>query len=176
MKFLKFFSLFLLACVVLYLAVGIFLPKSATLERKAEIHAPAGLVLDSIIELYNDHIWPIWEHGDTSIVFTPLENANGYRWEGQKVAYGECEYFIEANNILRDVVRFRGQEIAQTVWTLEGSFPVQLHLRFTIHAGNNIGTRWTNLFIERMAGLEIDNILERLRNKVEPEGIVNHNP
>jgi hypothetical protein len=176
MKFLKVFSLVLLALVVLYLVVGIFLPKSASLERNVEIHAPAGLVRDSIIELYKDHLWPIWEHGDTSIVFTPLETANGYRWEGHKVAYGECEYVIEADNVIRDVVRFRGQEVAQTIWTIEGSFPVLLHLQFTIRAGNNIGTRWTNLFIERMAGLEIDNILMRLRKKVEPEGIMNPTP
>jgi hypothetical protein len=171
MKFLKIFTFILLACIVLYLLVGLFLPNSASLERELEIYAPSELVLDRIIALYDDHVWPIWGRDDTSIVFTPLTNANGYRWEGSQVAYGECEYTVAPDNTVRDVIRFRGQDIARTVWTLDGSFPVKLHLDFTIDAGKNISTRWTNLFIERLAGFEIDRILNQIRDDFESEGL-----
>lgn len=176
MKFFKILGIILAALVFLFIVIGLFLPKTATLERSVIIDASAGAVTENIIDLYESHLWPLWEHGDTSIVYAPLPDGNGYRWEGTKVAYGECEYSVLPGGIIRDVIRFRGREIASSEWTLEGSAPVKLYLQFTVNSNGNIGTRWTNLFLESLSGPQIDAILKELKASLEDKGLQEDTP
>ena len=176
MKFLKVFTIVLVALVILFIVIGIFLPKSATLERQVSIRASAEEVRDAVIDLYENHFWPIWNRDDTSMVFTPLEDGNGYRWEGDKVAQGQCEYTVGLDNTIRDEIRFQGKEVANTTWRLEGSSPTELHLTFTVNAGGNLGTRWTNLFIESLSGARIESILEEMQQELGGGGLKNGRP
>ena len=167
MKFLKVLSLILLGCIVLFFLVGIFLPKSATLEKNYEIAAPAYSIQDEIIQLYENHLWPIWSTEDTSIVFTPLESGAGYSWEGPNVATGECIYTLAVDFTVHDYISFNGRDVAETVWQFEGNDPVVLNFSITIDAGKNISTRWTNLFLNRMIGDEIDAMVKEIKETVE---------
>jgi hypothetical protein len=176
MKFFKILGIVLIVLVFLFIVVGLFLPKTATLERRVTIDASAQALSDEILGLYEAHLWPFWDHKDTSIVFTPLPSGKGYRWEGDKVAYGECEYNISANNEIRDNIRFRGRDLARTSWTLEGSAPVRLHLVFTVNSNGNLGTRWTNLFLESLSGPQIVAILQELKETLEYEGLREASP
>lgn len=176
MKFFKILGIILASLVFLFIVVGLFLPKTATLERNMTIDASAGAVSDNIVDLYESHLWPLWEHGDTSIVYAPLSEGDGYRWEGAKVAYGECEYSVLPGNMIRDVIRFRGRDIAGSVWTLEGSAPVKLQFRFAVNSNGNIGTRWTNLFLESLSGPQIDAMLKDLKASLEDKGLQEDTP
>ncbi|MCK4812447.1 MAG: hypothetical protein KAT14_00765 [Candidatus Marinimicrobia bacterium] len=171
MKFFKVLSIILIVCVVIFIAVGIFLPKTSTLERNYVLNAPPLLIQNEILELYNNHLWPIWNTEDTSIVFTPLENGGGYRWEGKQVAYGECRYSLGVDFTIYDYISFRGEEMAETVWRLEGADPVKLHFELTIFAGQSLGARWTNLFIDRMIGIEIDRMIADIKDDLESDGL-----
>ena len=167
MKFFKILSLILLGCIVLFFLVGIFLPKSATLEKHYEINAPAYAIQDEIIQLYEDHLWPIWSAEDSSIVFLPLESGAGYSWEGPTAGIGECSYSLSLDYSVRDHISFNGHEIAETIWKLKGTDPVNLNFSITINADKNISTRWTNLFLDRMIGNEIDSIVKQIKENVE---------
>ncbi|MDZ7820859.1 MAG: hypothetical protein U5N26_03030 [Candidatus Marinimicrobia bacterium] len=176
MKFLKVFSIILVVLVVLFILIGIFLPKTASLKRDITIQASSRAVTDKIVALYEDHFWPIWERDDTTMVFYPLESGNGYRWEGNKVAQGECEYTVDLDNTIRDNIRFQGRDVAGTTWRLEGSSPTELHVTFTVKAGGNLGTRWTNLFIEPLSGTAIDQILDGMKEELESDGLKKGTP
>ncbi len=167
MKFLKVLSLVLLGCIVLFFIVGIFLPKTATLEKNYEIAAPAEAIQDKIIQLYENHLWPIWDSEDTSIVFLPLENGTGYSWEGPTVGIGECIYTFAVNFTIHDYISFNGQELAETIWRIDGTDPVVLNFSIMINAGKNISTRWTNLFMNHMIGDEIDKLIKEIQTTVE---------
>ncbi|MDZ7796148.1 MAG: hypothetical protein U5N56_03480 [Candidatus Marinimicrobia bacterium] len=169
MKFLKVLGIVLIAALALFIVIGIFLPKTAHLEKEISIQAPSQAVKDKIVELYEDRFWPIWGKDDTTMVFTPLKNANGYRWEGEKVSRGQCEYTLGQGNTVRDKIRFQGKDIAETTWRLDGSSPTELHLRFTVNAGGNLGARWTNLFIETLSGPQIDAILKDMKADLESD-------
>ncbi|MEA3392912.1 MAG: hypothetical protein U9Q91_08030 [Candidatus Marinimicrobia bacterium] len=167
MKFFKVLSLVLLGCIVLFFLVGVFLPKSATLEKNYEIAASAIIVQDEIIDLYENHLWPIWDSEDTTTVFTPLESGAGYTWEGQNTGSGECVYMLAVDYTIHDFISFNGHDVAETVWSFEGSDPVVLNFSITVSSGKNISTRWTNLFLNRLIGGEIDYMVGEIKEKVE---------
>ncbi|MFA5436249.1 MAG: hypothetical protein WC372_09470 [Candidatus Neomarinimicrobiota bacterium] len=176
MKFFKILGLVLASLLFLFIVVGLFLPKTAVLERRLELDATAYAASEAVLDLYEQHLWPIWDHGDSAIVFTPLPGARGYSWQGPKVAYGECEFHVAADNSIRDQIRFRGKDVAQSLWILDGSVPVKLHLVFTVTANGNLGTRWTNLFIEGLSGPSIDRVLAELKSSLETEGLREDTP
>lgn len=170
MKFFKVLSLVLLGCIILFFLVGVFLPKSATLEKKYEIAAPAYAIQDEIIKLYENHLWPIWNTKDTSTVFTPLENGAGYTWNGPNVGSGECAYTLGVDFTIHDYISFNGREVAETIWRFDGANPVVLNFSITIVAGKNVSTRWTNLFLNRLIGEEIDHMVNDIKTSVEIPG------
>ena len=167
MKFFKVLSLVLLGCIVLFFLVGVFLPKSATLEKNYEIAASAIIVQDEIIDLYENHLWPIWDSEDTTTVFTPLESGTGYTWKGPNTGSGKCVYTLAFDYTIHDFISFNGHDVAETVWKFEGSDPVILNFSITVAAGKNISTRWTNLFLNRMIGGEIDLLIKEIKDSIE---------
>ncbi|MEA2077219.1 MAG: hypothetical protein U9O95_04305 [Candidatus Marinimicrobia bacterium] len=167
MKFFKMLSLVFLGCLVLFFLVGILLPQSATLEKKYEIFARAAIIQDEIVDLYQNHLWPIWNAEDTSTVFTPLENGAGYTWEGPNVGHGECAYTLGVDFTVHDYISFNDREVAETIWRFDGANPVVLNVSITVFAGKNISTRWTNLFLNRLIGGEIDRLVIEIISKVE---------
>lgn len=176
MKFFKILGIVLAALVLLFIVIGLFLPGTAVLERRLTLDATAHAVSKAILDLYDQHLWPIWDYGNSDIVFIPLPHGQGYSWQGEKVAYGECEYHIAADNSIRDQIRFRGKDVAQSLWILEGSAPVKLRLVFTVTANGSLGTRWTNLFIEGLSGPAIDRVLTELKDNLETDGLREDTP
>ena len=167
MKFFKVLSIVLLGGIVLFFLAGVFLPNSATLEKKYEIAAPAYAIQNEIIDLYENHLWPIWSTEDTSIVFTSLENGVGYSWEGPAVGHGKCSYSLAVDYTIQDHISFNGKDVAETIWQFAGVDPVILNFSITINAGKNISTGWTNLFLNRLIGDKIDSIVKNIKTTVE---------
>ena len=163
MKFFKVLSLVLLGCIVLFFLVGLFLPSSASLEKEYTISAPAYAIQNEIIDLYENHLWPIWSTEDTSIVFTPLVNGTGYSWEGPAVGNGECSYHLGLDYSIQDHISFNGKDVAETMWQFDGVDPVILNFSIKIEAGKNISTRWTNLFLNRLLGSDIDRMVQEIK-------------
>lgn len=167
MKFFKILSIVLLAIIALFFVVGAFLPSTGTFERSYKIDAPANMVENEVINLYQDHLWPIWNTQDTSIVYTQLENSLGYKWEGNLVGEGKCEYNLVSNLSIQDHVSFQGKDIAETLWTLTPGQDTELKIVFTVFAGGNIGAKWTNLFLDKLMGDEIDLVISNLRSELQ---------
>jgi hypothetical protein len=68
---------------------------------------------------------------------------------------------------VRDHIKIRERDMAETIWQIKGSDPTELTLTFRVFAGGNIGARWTNLFLTSMIGDEADAIVAGIKEKVE---------
>lgn len=167
MKFLKVFAVILLACIALFFIVGLFLPKTGTFENQYTIDAPADLVEEKIISLYENHLWPIWNTEDSSIVFTDYPDELGYAWEGDLVGSGECLVSTESDMSIQDVIVYQGKEMAKTLWEIIPGEKTKLKIRFTVNADKNIGARWTNLFLNNLMGNEINQIVIEMKKTLE---------
>jgi len=165
MKFFKILMIAILGLIVLFFAVGLLLPKTGTFERTYTINGPAGVLENEIIELYSQHLWPVWNFEDTSVVFTALDD--GYKWEGDKTGTGECRYSLGIDMSVHDYISINGREMAETTWQMRGSEPVELTVTFKVFAGANIGARWTNLFLKRLIGEETDKVVMSMKEKIE---------
>ncbi len=170
MKFLKILGISLAVLLLLFVLVALFLPRTAVLERQITVDAPAQAFNKAILQLYEEHLWPIWDHGDSALVFTPLaEEEQAYSWQGAKAGYGECRYYIAEDKSIRDLIHFRGKEVAKSIWTFEGSEPLTINYRLSINAEKNLGMRWTNLFLRSLAAPAIDAVLAELKSSLEEE-------
>jgi hypothetical protein len=165
MKFFKILAIAFVAFIALFFIVGLFLPKTGTVIKTYEINADAAAVEYEIFDLYQEHAWPIWNFEDTSVVFTDYDG--GYTWEGDQVGKGECQYSMGADMTVRDHITILGREMAETVWTIKPGNPLELTVNFQIFAGGNIGARWTSLFLDKMVGDDIDQLIKSIKDNVE---------
>ncbi len=165
MKFFKILSITFLAIIALFFLIGIFLPKVGTFEKTYEINAQANVVEFEIFEIYQNHEWPIWNFEDTSVIFLDLDD--GYIWEGDKTGSGECRYSIGVDMSVRDHISFQGKEMAETIWSMRSDNPLELTVTFKVFAGGNISARWTNLFLDRFIGQDVDLLVKSIKEKVE---------
>ncbi|MFA6617773.1 MAG: hypothetical protein WCT23_01735 [Candidatus Neomarinimicrobiota bacterium] len=167
MKFFKILATVLLACIVLFFIVGSFLPKTATFEKEYTVDAPADLVEKKILDLYEDHLWPIWDSEDTSIVYTDFPGELGYTWEGDKVGLGECIVNIKTDMSIEDIITYQGQEMAKTLWQIIPGEKTKIRISFTVFADKNISARWTNLFLDNLMGNEFNQIITEMKTTLE---------
>ncbi len=167
MKFLKILSTILLACIALFFVIGLFLPKVGTFNKEYNIDAPADIVEAEILDLYANHLWPIWETEDTSIVFLHEPGELGYTWESDLVGKGACEVSLGENMSIRDNIIYQGHEMAETVWQLTAGKKTTVNFSIKVFAGANIGARWTNLFLNKLMGDEINAVIADMKVKLE---------
>jgi hypothetical protein len=167
MKFFKILSIVLLTIIALFFVIGVFLPTTGSFEKSYTIDAPANIVENEIVNLYQNHLWPIWNSEDTSVVYTLLENEMGYTWEGTLVGAGKCEYHLGTDLSIHDQITFQGQEIANTTWQIIPGKETTLQITFEVLAGKNISARWTNLFLDKLMGDEISFIVNGIKTKLE---------
>lgn len=167
MKFFKVLSVVLLVCIVLFFVIGLFLPKTGTYENTYKIDAPANVVEAEILELYANHLWPIWSTEDTSVTFINEAGELGYTWEGDLVGKGACKVSLGNDLSIRDYISFQNRDMAETVWQLTPGNETTINFTFKVFAGSNIGARWTNVFMNRIMGDEINTVISEMKLSLE---------
>lgn len=167
MKFLKVLGTILLVCIALFFIVGLFLPQSGTFENDYTVDAPANLVEEEILNLYENHLWPIWNTQDTTVIFTNHPGELGYTWEGELVGAGTCVVNTGADMSIQDIITYQGHEMAETLWKIIPGDKTTIKISFKVFAGGNIGARWTNLFLDNLMGEEINHIITNIKKTLE---------
>ncbi|OFX26469.1 MAG: hypothetical protein A2041_00585 [Bacteroidetes bacterium GWA2_31_9b] len=88
MKTLKIIGIIIIVLIVIFLLLGIIMPKAYHVERSASINAPVGIVFDQVKYFKNSSTWAPWNAYDTNMV-TTIEGEDGTvgaisRWKGNK--------------------------------------------------------------------------------------------
>jgi hypothetical protein len=169
MKFFKVLGAVLLVCIALFFIVGLFLPETGTFENSYTIDAPADMVENEIYALYDNHLWPIWNTEDTSVVFTNLPGEIGYTWKGNLVGEGKCEVTEGVNLSIQDHISYQGHDMGETLWQLIPGEKTTVNITFKVFAGGNIGARWTNLFLNSLMGDEINYVIVEMKKTLQNE-------
>lgn len=88
MKILKYIGIGLLAIIVIFLVLGLFLPKDFKVERSTEINRPAAVVFEQVKSLQNQQKWSPWADYDPNMKVSYEGNAgevgSSSHWEGNK--------------------------------------------------------------------------------------------
>ncbi len=89
MKILRKISLAIVAIIVLFFVVAIFLPSEYKVERSIEINLPADSIYNYVADFNNFQAWNPW---------TPLEPGHKYEVTGDSASVGQ-RYFWEGKTI-----------------------------------------------------------------------------
>ena len=157
MTFLRRLVVSLLILLLLLLAAGLFLPKTAHVERSVVINAPAETIFPLIADFKAWERWSPWYGIDPDTVYTYEGSGLGARtsWTSEERSVGSGSQEITAinpPNSMNTALDFGAEGPAQAYFTLapEGS-----GTRVTW----GFDTDFTNSYIGRYFGLVLDRML-----------------
>ncbi len=160
--------------VLLFVGVGVFMPRYANLSRSVEIDAPADDVWPLLIDLELNALWDPWMAADATVARTYSDPPRGvgawYEWTSELSASGR--YVIvaaEENERVDAVVTFEGMGDAETSLAIERvEDGVRVTWSFRDDAGFNLFARWMNvLFLGRFVGTFYEAGLGRMQELAE---------
>jgi len=174
MKFLKWLGLTILAIVVLYLIIPLFLSSSFHVERSINIERPVEIVFQTATDMNMRAKWDPWiemePEVEMNVTMLPEIVGSGYTWKGEIIGEGEIEIlefvpnelikskirFIEPQSMESDVIwTFKPTEKGTEItWAFEGglSYPVE---------------KWYGLFMDKWMGPNFEKGLNNFKTLVE---------
>lgn len=174
MKILKGILWAVLALVLIFFAVGAFLPKKWDLTRSVVINAPDSVIYHNVADFGNYFKWDPWTAQDSTvkntITGTPEQPGHSNAWVGEKLGEGSqtittATPFSSVSWDLKFVKPFEGQ--CTTTMKLE---PTAGGTRVTwFIEGENKSTldRWMGLTMGSMMKSDFDTGLARLKERSE---------
>jgi hypothetical protein len=95
MKTLKIVAIVLVTLVVVFVLVGLWLPKEFKIERTTRVQAPVELVFDQVNDLKNWEKWSPWFSVDPTMAVTYSDKTAGsgssYSWTGESAGSGTLQ-------------------------------------------------------------------------------------
>lgn len=146
MKFLKYLGLGLIAMMVLFGIIGLFLPYDKHIERQIIINAPAAKVFAYANDFHKFNEWSPWAGLDASTRYTYSGAEKGVgaemQWAGDHEYVGRGTQIIlesEPDRYVKTKVEFALMEPASTTFTLvENNGQTSVIWGFDIYMSNTI--------------------------------------
>lgn len=162
--------------IVLFVVIGLLLPREATAERSTVIDAPPEAVFLVVNDISRFNEWSPWADVDPTARYDFSGPASGVgarmEWTSDEPSAGTGAMEITESvphERVRKLLDFGDMGQATTEYRLE---PADGGTRITwsIHTdfGNNPVARWYGLFFDAMIGPDYEEGLENLKNLVEP--------
>lgn len=154
-------------------AIGVFLPGTARVERRIEIEAPAATVFALINDFRQINQWSPWVDVDPNARITmagPLRGAGAtMTWDGQIVGRGS-QVIVDSQpyeQVISQVI-LDGQSPAISRFKLESIEAGTLVVwTFERKAGLNLAARYFGLLLERIVGPDFEKGLAGLKRMAE---------
>ena len=158
--------------LILFVAIGLFLPDDARIERSVRVAAPLEAVFRQVNDLHNHVKWNPWKLSDPDLVIKQGAIHQGvgasYQWQSSGSGEGSLE-IIESIpfSLIRTKLDFGPNGKGQGLWTFQAEDGmVEVRWVLDLKAGNVVG-RYTGLIIDRVLGHQIQQGLEALREQAE---------
>ncbi|MBN1154151.1 SRPBCC family protein [candidate division KSB1 bacterium] len=175
MKVLKTIIFIILALILLFLIVALFLPSSYTLERSTEIKQPVEAVYNTVLDYDLRLQWDPWLAKDstaTTDIMTGDSTGVGakWSWDGKIVGAGfeKVENVVPYEKIDAKLQFTRPQEMASDiVWNFE---PLPEGTKVTWTISGNLGypfERYMGLMMESFLGKDFEHGLQSLKELIE---------
>ncbi len=155
----------------MFVAIAYFLPKTVSVERSADIQAPAKTVYAQIVDLHQWDHWSPWKrmNDDISVEYKNhgVGLGGGYTLTSKtKENSGATIEITEANPYDKVSVKLdfdqRGEAFSSFMLTEEnGGTTVTWTLTYDV--GNNPFARWIGLMMKKSMGTDFDNGLVKLK-------------
>jgi len=174
MKILKNISLVIVAIVILFLVVAIFLPSHYKVEKSTVINKPDTLVYNYVADFNNFHTWNPWtplepDHkvevmGDSATV------GQKYYWEGKTIGSGQMTFTeLQPYSYIESDIEFlkpnSGKGIVEWNFEPQGN-STKVSWSIKGEAGYPVG-RYFGLMMDSFLGKNFEDGMKKLKEKCE---------
>ena len=172
MEILKRFAIGLLIAFVLFVIVGLSLPKETVVERSVIINAPIGVVFNNVNNLKNHEKWDPWQAADRTmkITYGTVTEGTGasYSWTSEMGDGTQTITESVTNRSIKVELDFKKQRTMRGWWhfTPMGQ-GVRVSERVANKAGACLCARYINLFIDAEIGRYFTRGLKKLKEVSE---------
>lgn len=177
MKALKIGGIGLVGLVLLFVAVGLFLPRKLDVSRSVVIEAPPERVFVQVNDVRRHEAWSPWKAADPTVVntFPPSGESVGegawYSWTSEHSGAGTMTITrSDPPHGIEGEVEFERGRKASVYYRVETTDTgTRLTWGFGADAGCNIPHRYMGLFADSLMGPWLEDGLDRLKKLVEAE-------
>lgn len=160
--------------ILLLVLIAFFLPASYHVERTIEIHKPAQIVFNQVIDFNNYLQWNPWTEKDPEIK-NQITGETGipgmkWAWDGKKTGKGSLTLVeFKKDDFIRNklVFEYPNQMESYDLWVFEEKNGITT-VRW-INSGDlwfPVG-RWFGLFMDKIMGKDFEKGLENLKTRCE---------
>jgi ribosome-associated toxin RatA of RatAB toxin-antitoxin module len=172
MEILKQIAIGLLIAVVLFIIIGLSLPKETVVERSIIINAPVGAVFNMVNNLKNHEKWDPWQAADKTMKIT-----YGTVTEGTGASYGWTSEMVDGTQTITESVTNRSikveldlkkQKTMRGWWNFTaGDKGVLVTKKIVNKAGTCFWSRYINLLTDAEIGRYFSKGLKKLKEVSE---------
>lgn len=174
MKFLKWLAITILAIVILFFLIPIFLPSVAHVERSININKHVDMVFEAATNMDLRAKWDPWVEMDPKaeikVTMKPEIIGSGYSWKGEIIGEGEVEILeLIPNEIIKSKIRFIAPQAMESdiTWKFisnggntDISWGFESKLSYPIE-------KWFGLFMDKSLGTSFEKGLTNFKTIVE---------
>lgn len=169
MKFLKIFGIIVVSLIALFFIIGLFLPKTYSVNRSAVINAPDSVLFTNVSDFNQFLTWAPWAKMDPDakidVTGAPSQPGHFYSWAGEETGKGNMKIaqvapFSSVDFILTFTEPFNS--VANTAFTFE---PVTGGTKVTWTMSGESGStveKWMYLNMDGMLGKDFESGLINL--------------
>lgn len=173
MKVIKIISGVLVAIIIVFLLIALFLPSEVTVERSAVIEAPDSVVFNYITDFTVRANWDPWLEEDPDAKVTlneiPKGVGAGYAWEGELIGSGKMVINeVEENKLVNSTITFYEPQSGEgkIKWRLESvENGTNLTWSFYSEMGYPV-ERYFSLMMEGMLGPQLEKGLSSIDHEI----------
>jgi len=174
MKFLKWLGVTILAIVILFFIIPIFLPSVSQVERSININKHVDMVFETATNMDLRAKWDPWIEMDPKaeivVNMKPEIIGSGYSWKGEIIGEGEVEILkLIPNEIIKSKIRFIAPQAMESdiTWKFKSngsntdiSWGFESKLSYPIK-------KWFGLFMDKSLGSSFEKGLSNFKSLVE---------
>jgi hypothetical protein len=172
METLKKIAIGLLIVAVLFVIIGVSLPKETVVQRSIIINAPLNVVFNNVNNLKNHEKWDPWQATDKTmkIAYGSVTEGTGasYSWTSEMGDGTQTITESMTNKSIKIELDFKKQGTMRGWWTFtEGGKGVLVAEGFVNKSGACFCSRYINLFMDAEIGRYFSKGLKKLKEVSE---------
>lgn len=177
MRMIRKLVLILVAIIVLFAVIGLFLPRKPHVEREIVISAPPAVVYGHVNNPKSFNQWSPWARIDPDIKYEytgpEFGQGSGMRWQSDHASVGSGSWTIteavENESVDMDL-DLGDQGVATSFFRLQPQGAgTRITWGFDMDAGLNPITRWFGLMIDQWVGTDYEKGLANLKAQIESD-------
>lgn len=177
MRKLRSFLVLLAIVLIIFVAIGLFLPANYSIQRTVSINAPIAEVFAKVSQIEQHEVWSPWKIQDSSVEFIYGDRKEGagafYQWQGERSGAGKLTIVeVVPPHYLKAEIDFQESGKGTSYWTFESRQNNETVVNWVFEGeAHGVIQRYLSLIMDRLLGSAFEKALARLKEASESSAV-----